>query len=309
MFAVSITLFAPTASAQLGGGRAFTVTPIPDTATVGDSVRLRFRLVLNERDLLTDTVPRPAADLPPGVRVYSVRKLERGSDRAFTGEAIVAFYRTGDREIPPFGVPWMQIVTGHRGTVATEPATVVIAPVSPAGNPSLRDIRDPDVSAGPGPLALALTGLGLAVVLWRLVRKRKRAPAPLAEKLVAPPASVPAPDPYQVALDRLAEIERERWPDRGAVDRHYAAAVDTLREYLGAAEEIPARERTSTELLWTMPPRLVEGGLRRLASQVLGDADLVKFARRRPDPLAAAAHLRDTRELLRRWHETVDAVL
>ena len=57
-----------------------------------------------------------------------------------------------------------------------------------------------------------------------------------------------------------------------------------------------------------MPPRLTEGGLRRLTSQLLSEADLVKFARRRPDTVAAAAHLRDTRELLRRWHETADAV-
>jgi hypothetical protein len=111
-----------------------------------------------------------------------------------------------------------------------------------------------------------------------------------------------------MALDRLAEIERQSWPDRGAVDLQYVAAIDVVRDYLGAAEEIPARERTSSELLWAMPPRLTEGGLRRLTSQLLSEADQVKFARRRPDSGAAAAHLRDTRELLRRWHETDDAI-
>jgi hypothetical protein len=42
--------------------------------------------------------------------------------------------------------------------------------------------------------------------------------------------------------------------------------------------------------------------------QLLNEADLVKFARRRPDAGAAAVHLHDTRELLRRWHETADAI-
>ena len=52
----------------------------------------------------------------------------------------------------------------------------------------------------------------------------------------------------------------------------------------------------------------LEEGVRRLTSQLLSEADLVKFARRRPDAGAAAAHLHDARELLRRWHETADAV-
>lgn len=304
----AIALLPTLAAAQLNEGRWFTATPVPDTVTVGDSVRLRFRLTLHERDLLTDTVPRPVADLPAGVRVYSVQKLVRGPDRTFTGEAVVAFYRPGAREIPSFGVPWVQIVTGHRGTVATETASVEVAPVIPAGNPALRDIRDPELSATPGPLSLLLAGISVGAVVWFLVRRRKRAPAAVPDAPAARPAPIARPDPYQIALDRLTAIELERWPDRGAVDQHYEAAIDVLRDYLGAAEEIPARERTSSELLWAMPPRLTEGGLRRLTSQVLTNADLVKFARSRPDSLAAAAHLRDTRELLRRWHETADAI-
>jgi hypothetical protein len=302
---VAALLLPASAAAQLDEGRWFTVAPVPDTATVGDSVRLRFRLMLHERDLLTDTVPRPVAELPPGVRLYSVQKLQRGPDRAFTGEAVVAFYRPGPQEIPAFGVPWMQVVTGHRGTVATEPEKIEIAAVAPAGNPALRDIREPEVTTLPGPLPLLLAGLA-ALGAWVLLRRRRRAPTAVSETS-APSGPAPRPSPYLVALDRLAEIEREAWPDRGAVDRHYGAAIDVLRDYLGAAEEIPARERTSSELLWAMPPRLTEGGLRRLTSQLLSEADLVKFARRRPDAHAAAAHLRDARELLRRWHETAGA--
>jgi hypothetical protein len=307
VLAVAALLLPARAAAQLDDGRWFSVTPVPDTATVGDSVRLRFRLTLNERDLLTDTVPRPVAELPPGVRVYSVQKLVRGSDRAFTGEAVVAFYRPGPQDIPAFGVPWVQVVTGHRGTAATEPAKIELAPVAPAGNPALRDIREPELSGTPGPLSLLLAGLA-AIGIWAFVRLRRRTRADVTEAAVAPFVPPSRPSPYQLALDRLAEIERESWPDRGAVDLHYVAAIEVLRDYLGSAEKIPARERTSSELIWAMPSRLTEGGLRRLTSQLLSEADLVKFARRRPDTVAAAAHLRDTRELLRRWHETADAV-
>jgi hypothetical protein len=283
-------------------GRSFTVTATPAKASVGDTVRIAFRLITHERDLLTDTVPRPVAELPEGMRLYAVEKLRRGADRVFTGEALAAFYRPGIREIPVFGLPWVQVVTGRRGALTTEAATVEIVPVLPAGNPSLRDIREAEPAPGPGPLPLFAAGLVLALLAARLLRRRRR-PAAAQEPEIVPPTPVAPPDPYTLALDRLSALERERRPERGAVAEHYQVVADTLRDYLEAAETIPARERTSTELLWALPPRLTEGGLRRHAAQVFGEADLVKFALSRPAAAEASAHLTHARELLRRWHQ------
>ena len=296
---VALALLSPRALPAQYEGRSFTVTPSVAKATVGDTVRLRFRLVTHERDLLTDTVPRPAGELPEGLHVLAVEKLRRGADRVFTGEALVAFYRPGVREVPAFALPWVQIVTGRRGTMATEPATVEIVPVLPAGNSSLRDIREVEPSPGPGPVPLFVTGAALALLAVALLRRRRR-PAQLAHAPPPPPPAETA-DPYDIALGALGRIERDGLPERGEVELHYQLVTDTLRDYLEAAEGIPARERTSSELLWALPPRLTEAGLRRLSGQLLGEADLVKFARRRPDPAAAGAHLHEARELLRRW--------
>jgi hypothetical protein len=87
--------------------RSFEVTAAPAKATVGDSIVLAFRLYLNERDQLADTVPAPAEELPAGVRVLSVERLQRDRDRVFTGRAVIALYRTGVRDLPAFGVPWV----------------------------------------------------------------------------------------------------------------------------------------------------------------------------------------------------------
>ncbi|HUF35430.1 MAG TPA: hypothetical protein VMN37_05735 [Gemmatimonadales bacterium] len=292
----------PSSEAQYEG-RSFTVKATPATASVGDTVRLAFRLVMHERDLLTDTLPRPVGELPEGMRVYSVAKLRRGADRVFTGEALVAFYRPGVREIPGFGLPWVQIVSGRRGTLTSETATVDIVAVLPAGNPTLRDIREMEPAGGPGPLPLFAAGAVLAAAAAVLVQRRRRHAVRPAQAAAAPPLPTMLPDPYRLALERLETVERQRGAERGEVAAHYQAVSDTLRDYLEAAEAIPARERTTTELLWALPPRLTEGGLRRLAGQVLDEADLVKFARSRPAAEAAADHLREARELLRRWHE------
>ena len=76
---------------------------------------------------------------------------------------------------------------------------------------------------------------------------------------------------------------------------------------LEAAEGIPARERISTELRWSLPPRLLDDSLRRRYESVFDEADLVRFTRRRPDAAATSAFLGHARDLLARWRETAPA--
>jgi hypothetical protein len=306
-------LWSAPAHAQLDHGRFFTATVEPEKVAVGDSVTVRFRLIINDRDLLTDTVPQPMAELPPGVKLLSVERLVRGADRAFTGSAVLAFYRPGKREVPQFGLPWVQVVTGHQGVMTHDAAEVEVTSVLPGGNPPLRDIREPDTPPSLAPLWTLLGAAGSACVAWLVARRRRRRSF-TSQPVAPPPAPPPPPDPYTVTLARLEVIEAERWAARGEVERHYEAVADALREYLVAAEGIPAPERTTTELLWSLPPRLAESGLRRRVQEVLGAADLVKFALRRPSTEEAAGFTRAARELLDRWHlvtagkEDLDAV-
>jgi hypothetical protein len=218
------------------------------------------------------------------------------------------------REIPSFGVPWVQIVTGHRGIVTTAPATVEIVPVLAPGNPTLRDIREPEPSRGPGLLLIAAGAAVAATVAWLAARRRRHrgSALPVLPPEPAPPA--PPATPYQQALARLAGLEASPPAVQEAMAPYYEAVADVLRGYLEAAEGLPARERTTSELLWALPPGLGEAGLRRRLQDLLGEADLVKFARGRRGPAEAAACLREARALLERWHaasapaEELDAV-
>jgi hypothetical protein len=291
------------AYAQVVSGQSFEVTPEITRATIGDSVTLRFRVRLDERDLLFDTVPQPLTALPPGVRLLSVEKLQRSPDRLFHGRARVAFYRPGRRAVPLFGLPFMRAVKGvGRATLPSDSAYVEIVSLLPAGNPPLKDIRELEPSSRPsfGPVIAGVVA-GAALLALYLVRRRRR-PAAISTPLAAPAGPIAAPSPYSLALEQLIQIERERWPARGEVARHYEAVVDTLRGYLEAAEDLPARERTTEEVLWSLPPHLSQDGLRDRADTLLGQADLVKFARFRPTPATATQFLVQCRSLLGEWH-------
>ena len=300
-------------SAQLAG-QAFAVTPDTAAATVGDSVTIRFRIRIHERDHPLDSVPQVVGVLPPGVRVLSVEKLSRSPSRVYEGSARLAFYRPGRRAVPTFGLPFMRIVEGvSRATLVSDSAFVDITAVLPAGSPALKDIQELDrrpISLMPF-LALCLL-LVAATAGYYLVRRRRPHPVSLPPEPSIEPAVVPTP--FQIALARLDAVERERWPSRGNVAGHFEAVAQILREYLEVAENVGACERTTTELLWALPPYLSRAGLRDRCYDVLSQADLVKFARMQPDEVGAADFLRRARLLLTTWHEarpaeeSVDAV-
>ncbi len=297
------------AQAQVVSNQSFEITSSTAHPTVGDTVILSFRVRLDERDLLFDSVPRPIGAVPQDVRILAVEKLQRTPDRIFHGHARLAFYRPGHQPVPVFGLPFMRAVKGvQRATLASDSAFVDIVPLLPAGNPSLKDIAGLERTPGP-PVWPFLAGLLLLGGLIALYRRRRKAGAHSSKvEVSALPEQAPQ-SPYETALQQLQEIERENWPAHGFPARHYAAVTDTLRDYLEAAEDVPARERTSAEVLWSLPPHLTEADLRQRLEQILDEADRVKFARLRPEPTQARDFLQRSRALLETWHQCDSAEL
>ena len=303
MTAVLAAMLCPSMLAAQLAGQSFSVTPETAAASVGDSVSIRFRIRLHERDLPLDSIPQIVGALPPGVRLLSVQKLTRSADRVYEGGAQVAFYRPGRRPVPVFGLPFMRIVEGvTRATLPSDSAFVEITAVLPAGNPGLKDIRELE----PRPLSrwpLFALGLTLLAAGFYLRIRRTRAGDPM--KIAPDSPAEPLPrTAYDIALERLDRVEAERWPPHGHVDLHYEAAGQALRQYLEDAHGVAALERTTSELVWALPPHLSKGGLRDRCQEVLAEADLVKFAEVRPDAAAAAQFLDRCRSLLADWHAT-----
>jgi hypothetical protein len=292
---------ATVAAAQLPD-QSFEVVGDTSHATVGDPVTLRFRVRLSEGDLLYDSVPRPAGELPEAVRILSVEKLRRRPDRIYTGRAVVAFYRPGRRPVPVFTLPFMRSVKGlTRGALTSDSAFVEIDSVAPPGNPSLKDIKPIERQRGPDPRLVAAIAAAALVVLAAWLVRRRGPPAPTASPA---PASPPAETlgPYEAAVARLARLDAEPWPEPRDADRYYEAVADTLRRYLREAHGIPAPTHTTAELIGALPPALAGDGLAQRCAAVLGEADVVKFARAPREADAGKAWARDARALLDAWH-------
>jgi len=293
--------FATGAAAQLPD-QSFEVVPETAHATVGDPVSLRFRVRLDQGDVLYDSVPKPVSELPGGVRILSVEKLERGPDRIYTGRARIAFYRPGRRAVPVFGLPFMRSVKGlTRGLLTSDSAFVEVDPVAPPGNPSLKDIKPIVRQRGPDPLlATGLVAVALAAGGAWLFRRRRRVAAPVVP--VIPKALVADLAPYDRAVARLEQIRAGPWPGPGNVDGYYEAVADTLRRYLEEAHGVPALKRTTAELIGALPLPLGDDGPAHRCAAVLTEADLVKFAREQREARAGHAFAGEARALLDAWH-------
>ena len=304
------------ALAPLTALAAQTLEVRPDTArvTVGDPVVLRVILRQYEGDALLEQVPHPQAALADGVRLLEVDSMRRIGDRLLEARARIAFYRPGPQIIPAFAIDFRRGAVILHGTMRSEPVPIEIAAVlTEGGGSTLRDIREPVEVPGPDPRLLMALAAALALTAWGVRRRKARGmlvPVPALGTVDVAPTP---PDPLAAAFTRLAEIERGGLLAAGDVAGHYQAVTDALRDYLEAATDVPARERTTVELRWSLPPALLEGPRARDFDALFDEADLVKFARRRPTAPEAADFLAAARVLLGTWgdvlgREVIDAL-
>jgi len=115
-------------------------------------------------------------------------------------------------------------------------------------------------------LALLALAIIIGLLLWWWFRRRRR-----------PPLAIVV-DPYERAVAEFARVEKLGLLDAGERGRYVALTVEVLRDYLAARYAEASLSHTSNELLRALH------GQRFIAherlTRVLGEADLIKFARR-----------------------------
>jgi len=269
---------------------------VPDSVTVGDVFRAAVRVTVpaGARVVFPDTLPVPA-----DVEAAARREIEIDSsaERRHTHTAIYALtaWRPGRIALPPARLT-IELPDGGRRVEAAFPVLVVRS-VLPADTAGIEPQPPKDV-IGPSrllwPLATLLLALAALLLLgiW-LVRRRRP------EVLRSP--QLP---PRDAALAQLDRIRTAGWLEAGDVKRFYSEVAEVLRTYVAALESAWSPDRTTSELersmAWTLrqarrgSPQILKQVDERLAAfpaliTLLADADLVKFAGRRPGTTEALA--------------------
>jgi hypothetical protein len=240
---------------------------LPDTVTVGDHFRVVVR-IRAPRGALIEFPQTP--DSGGAVDAVDPVQVAVGSDTGATDQTAV--YRLAAWDVGRLEITFPDVIVRlGRSTqrVRLAGAGVFVASVLPADS-ALRvpkPVRDV-ITFGLPWWIWALLAVAIAVVallLWWLWRRRRRKPAG-------------AIDPYLVAERSFARVEALGLVAAGERAHHVALMVEVLRDYLDAAIADAPASLTTQELLAVLRgSRSVP--VSRL-SALLGDADLVKFARR-----------------------------
>ncbi|MFK7903710.1 MAG: BatD family protein [Chitinophagales bacterium] len=239
-------------------------------------------------------------------------KLENGLIQK-TQTILVQAWDTGRYEIPSVRFSYVNNSNKKTRTIGTEILSFFV--VSPLAN-ALPDPQDSTANADIKGIKgikdmpftwqdaipyvlfglLALLILGGFYYWWR---KRK-------QKLENVAAYVPPPRPaHEVAIEKLRDLEGEKYWQQGEVKKYYSELTNIVREYLEGRYDILALESTTDEILKDLEEGDFEAGLWNKLKNMLQTADLVKFAKAKPDIEKHAGYLKDAKEIVRVTKKTV----
>ncbi|HEY7682836.1 MAG TPA: hypothetical protein VH879_09355 [Gemmatimonadales bacterium] len=281
-------------------GQVLEVRPEQSAATLGDPITLRITARMPPGMQLIDAAPHPLVPPPRGIRLLATDTLRPHAGGIYTGTARVAFYRIGPQPVPTLALLYRAGPGEPPDTLLHMPVSVEITPILPAGNPWLKDIKPLQAIGGPAWLPPALLMAAILVAFWWL-RRRSRLDGSTTQRLDSPPAQ-----PFDRALARLETIERGARASGNGIVPSYTDTAVVVRDLLLEIGAIPHHGLTTPEVGATLPPALAAGDLRARCEALLGDADLVKFARVRPDFAAAERQLARARALLEAWRDTAE---
>jgi hypothetical protein len=101
------------------------------------------------------------------------------------------------------------------------------------------------------------------------------------------------------ALRELDRLEAEGLVAKRQIKEFYSRLSDTVRSYLGTIFEFESMECTTSELMEELEDRPVTEAMKEEIRDLLEEADLVKFARYRPEPRICERALDRARNIVR----------
>jgi len=137
----------------------------------------------------------------------------------------------------------------------------------------------------------------LGIILYFVLRK-KETPEEIEAKI----------PPYELALQRLKELDDKQLWQKNKIKKYYVELTDIVRSYIEREMNIPALESTTDELLETITDfntssalNIPEKTIMKLR-KLLQEADLVKFAKFKPLANEIELHRNDTGEIIDTLH-------
>ena len=255
-----------------------------DTAVITIGDRIRYTLTIEHKTGMR--VEQPGAGVNLGqfeIKDYKIYEPVRKDDHLFLKyEYVISVFDTGTFIIPPFPVAYFPTDSlGAYKIIEASPITIFVRSVIRDDKRELRDIRPPIeipynywflVSM----LAVVLL-LGLAGYFGYVFYKQRKE-----QGYVFRPPAPPRPA-HEIALAEMEALLGRSLLEQGAYKEFYCEISEIIRRYIEGRYFVQALEETSLEIMQDMRDQDISEELYQLLREFLELADLVKFAKYRPD--------------------------
>jgi hypothetical protein len=228
--------------------------------------------------------------------------VTHGNGSATTGkEIVVSLFEPGQYQTPSLIVEHTK-PDGSTEELGAPVIRLKVDSVLVEGDTELRDIKEQATLPVPPiwPLVLAAVTVTLLVLgtvvgggLWLYHRWRQQG---LVSELPLP--VIDARPPEVIAYAELDRIEALDLPASGQFKEHYSLVTDCLRRYIEGRFQIPALDRTTSELHDAFRRSTASREVVRNFMSLFRESDLVKFARFIPDRADAYHLLQWAREIV-----------
>lgn len=288
-FGLLLSYFAVPAAAQTFDAKVnfFAVMPEDEKPfTVGDHITLRLEVIHPADSRVTlPNIPEEWEAFEVIGQTETVT-VNNNDGTATTGkDIIVSLFEPGSYQTPRV------VVTHFRADGSSEDLGAPVIPLTiesvlVEGDTELRDLKAqaempvppvwPLIVAG-FLLVITLAGLLVGAGLWLYRRRTQQVSMPI--------PLMPAVDnrpPEVIAYSELDRIEALNLPAKNQFKEHYTLVTDCLRRYVEGRYQIPALERTTSEMRTSFALASTPAEHVRDFLNVFMESDLVKFARYRP---------------------------
>jgi hypothetical protein len=240
---------------------------------IGDQ-RLLHLNVKGPTNFVPDTISF-AAWQKLGVETLSRQTWQNQGSEGYHQMVKIAAFDTGYLRLPPLLLPFQSdqgIDTTFSNDLVLEVSGITIdstglAPIKPI-------LREPFTFRDAMPYIIALI-VGVLVIGLIFLRKKKSTPPPVI-------IEVPIP-PDEIAMTDLEKLRTKKLWQAGKIKEYQSELTHIVRAYIEARYRVPALESTTSEILEFYQLKELDKALHQDLNQILNIADLIKFAKARPE--------------------------
>ena len=295
-------------------GQDIRVKASTDTTSykVGDYINYTLRIEYDKNIGIISPLIKDSLKVADIIKLDTAVTKEENGRMVTIIKAVLSKYDSAVVNIPPIAIKYRTLKSpGEKlsandttlKTILSYPVTVLVHTIQVNPQAEIKDVKDPVKVPLPWLLILlwfviASAVLGTALLLWLWFKKNKE------KKVVVPPKIIlPA---HVEALNALNELEKKQLWQKGMVKEYHSEITEIIRAYFERKFDLRALELTTTEVNLQLKQKSGTANIIDITNDFLNNADLVKFAKFKPENSVNEEMMKQALEIVNRTANEIE---